>query len=413
MSKFSNLGHRLYTGEVAYDFIGHRRRWYILSGILLTVSILALLLRGLTLGIEFEGGADFQAPTSVSAQTKQVVTDAVDRSGVRDLGEITVSTIGNDQVRVQTRTLDSSTEVPEVRDAIGQAVGIPGDQVNYSLIGASWGGQITERALIALIVFLVLVTLVIWIYFRDAKMSGAALVALLHDLVLTVGIYALSGFTVTPATLIGVLTILGYSLYDTVVVFDKVRENVRGVRTSTTKTYSEAANHAVNQVLVRSINTTVIGVLPVAALLFAGQFILGEGPLKDLSLALFVGMISGAYSSIFIATPLLAQLKEREPDMRRHRARVENRRGKVGARLAGADALTDADERATDPDLPAEPEDLVGVPVDEPGAVAVGSRGGTRVTTVPAGARSSVRPVVPGAAKRPQPQSSTRNQRKI
>ena len=154
-------------------------------------------------------------------------------------------------------------------------------------------------------------------------MSAAALVALLHDLVLTIGIYALVGFTVTPATLIGVLTILGYSLYDTVVVFDKVRENVRDITSSsTTKTYSEAANLAVNQVLVRSINTTIIGVLPVAALLFAGAFILGEGPLKDLALALFVGMVSGAYSSIFIATPLLAQLKEREPEMKKLAARV-------------------------------------------------------------------------------------------
>ena len=203
----------------------------------------------------------------------------------------------------------------------------------YSLIGASWGGQITDRALIALGVFLLLVTLVIWAYFRNWKMSVAALVALLHDLVLTVGIYALVGFTVTPATVIGVLTILGYSLYDTVVVFDKVRENVRDLTSSARQTYSEAANLAVNQVLVRSINTTIIGVLPVAALLFAGAFILGEGPLKDLALALFVGMISGAYSSIFIATPLLAQLKEREPEMQKLTKRVLARRAKTEARV--------------------------------------------------------------------------------
>jgi preprotein translocase subunit SecF len=334
---------------------------------------------------------------------------------VPDLNEASVTTIGSDQVRVQTRTLDTTTEVPKVRAAIGQAVGVPGDQVNYSLIGASWGGQITERALIALVVFLVLVTLVIWIYFRDATMSGAALVALLHDLVLTVGIYALVGFTVTPATLIGVLTILGYSLYDTVVVFDKVRENVRGVKTSTTKTYSEAANLAVNQVLVRSINTTVIGVLPVAALLFAGTVILGEGPLKDLGLALFVGMVSGAYSSIFIATPLLAQLKERDPDMRRHRARVESRRNKTEVRTGGSHVMTGAGtptDTATDDDDRSEPDGLVGVPTDEPAAVAVGAKGGTRVTTVSPSARAAVRPVVEGAAKRPQPRSSTRSQRK-
>ncbi|SDU89042.1 protein translocase subunit secF [Microlunatus sagamiharensis] len=408
-SKFSQLGHRLYTGEVSYDFIGHRRRWYVISGVLLTVSILALLLKGLTLGIEFEGGADFQAPTSVSAsQIVEPVRQAIEASGVPDLNEATINTIGSNQVRVQTRTLDTTTEVPAVRAAIGQAVGVPGDQVNYSLIGASWGGQITERALIALVVFLVLVTLVIWIYFRDAKMSAAALIALLHDLLLTVGIYALVGFTVTPATLIGVLTILGYSLYDTVVVFDKVRENVKGVRSSTTKTYSDAANLAVNQVLVRSINTTVIGVLPVAALLFAGTFILGEGPLKDLSLALFVGMVSGAYSSIFIATPILAQLKEREPDMRRHRSRVEGKREKSDARSAGASVA----EPTRDDDRLADPDGLVGVGAEGGDAVPVGVKGGTRVTAVPTSPRASVRPVVEGAAKRPQPQSSTRSERK-
>ncbi|MGI3783627.1 MAG: protein translocase subunit SecF, partial [Janthinobacterium lividum] len=356
----------------------------------------------------------FQAPTTVAAtQMVQPVRDALERSGVPNLNEAVVNTIGGNQVRVQTRTLDSSTEVPLVRTAIGQAVGVPGDQVNYSLIGASWGGQITERALIALIVFLVLVTLVIWIYFRDAKMSLAALVALLHDLVLTVGIYALVGFTVTPATLIGVLTILGYSLYDTVVVFDKVRENVRGVRTSTTKTYSEAANLAINQVLVRSINTTIIGVLPVAALLFAGTFILGEGPLKDLSLALFVGMVSGAYSSIFIATPLLAQLKEREPDMRRHRARVEGRRDRAEVRSGGATAVAAPDdERLVEPDGLVGQDGLVGVASGEAEAVPLGAKGGTRVTAVPASARPVVRPVVEGAAKRPQPQNAPRSQRK-
>ena len=185
---------------------------------------------------------------------------------------------------------------------------------------------------VALAAFLVLVMLMIWAYFREFKMSVAAIVALIHDLILTVGIYALIGFTVTPASMIGVLTILGYSLYDTVVVFDKVRENVRDLRNSN-RSYSEAANAAVNQVLVRSLNTTVIGVLPVAALLAAGALILGTGPLKDLGLALFVGMIAGAYSSIFIATPLLAQMKEAEPEMRQHRDRLARRRDRVKSRV--------------------------------------------------------------------------------
>ena len=341
MAKLSNLTSRLYTGEISYDFIGRRRRWYILSAVLITVSILAILIRGLVFGIEFRGGADFRAPTQVTAQTVDQVRAAVVATGLPELDDTIVNTIGNDQVRVQTRTLNPTTEVPVVRAAIGEEVGVPPDQVAYNLIGASWGSQITERALIALAAFLILVALVIWIYFRDAKMAGAALVALAHDLVLTIGIYALVGFTVTPATLIGLLTILGYSLYDTVVVFDKVRENVRDIRSSTTKTYSEAANLAVNQVLVRSINTTIIGVLPVAALLFTGAVILGEGPLKDLALALFVGMISGAYSSIFIATPLLAQAKEREPEMKKLAARVHARRTKTEQKARPAERPRD------------------------------------------------------------------------
>ena len=191
MSKFGELGHRLYTGEVSYDFLTRRRRWYAISAVLVLVSLGALLFRGLDFGIEFKGGADFRANTTVNSQTVDQMQTALRNAGVPDLEEsATVTTIGNNQVRVQTRTLDPTAEVPKVRSAIAQQVGVPSDQVAYNLIGASWGGQITERALIALGVFLVLVGLMIWIYFRDGAMSGAALVALLHDLVLTVG----SGF---------------------------------------------------------------------------------------------------------------------------------------------------------------------------------------------------------------------------
>ncbi|SDS71237.1 protein translocase subunit secF [Friedmanniella luteola] len=386
MSKFSDLGHRLYTGEVSYEFIARRRRWYALSAVLLLISIGALALRGLDFGIEFDGGADFRASTTVNSQTVDGMRSALERTGLPDLDDTTINTIGSDQVRVQTRTLDATSEVPVVRAAIGEEAGVATDEVAYNLIGASWGDQITERGLIALVVFLVLVGLMIWIYFRDGAMSAAALVALGHDLLLTIGIYALVGFTVTPATLIGVLTILGYSLYDTVVVFDKVRENVRDLRSSSTRTYSEAANLAVNQVLVRSINTTIIGVLPVAALLFAGAFILGEGPLKDLALALFVGMVSGAYSSIFIATPLLAQIKERSPEMQKLAARVAARRAKDGARGRGDEAADN---------------------------VSVGAGRAPALTVTRAAAGSvPVRPISEGAAKRPQPQHKPRSQRR-
>jgi preprotein translocase subunit SecF len=391
MSKISRMGHRLYTGEVSYDFIGRRRLWYTISAVMLAISVLAVVVRGLTWGIEFSGGADFRAPTTVTSTSVQDMREALDASGVPELDEAEIYTIGDNQIRVQTRTLDPTAEVPKVRSAIANEVGIPTDQVAYSLIGASWGGQITERALIALAVFLALVGIVIWVYFRNGTMSAAALVALGHDLILTVGIYALVGFTVTPATLIGVLTILGYSLYDTVVVFDKVRENTRDIKASTTRTYSEAANLAVNQVLVRSINTTVIGVLPVAALLFAGAVILGEGPLKDLALALFVGMVSGAYSSIFIATPLLAQLKERTPDMTKLRARVASRREREGQK-AGAPVRR-----------PASTSDVDGDHAVSPAAVAA--------ATVPVKASSS--PATGDRTlRRPQPQHKPRSQRK-
>ncbi|MFT3862184.1 protein translocase subunit SecF [Micropruina sp.] len=323
-AKKASFAHKLYTGEIEYDFVGKRNRWYIVSAVLLGISILALSILRLNLGIEFKGGADFTVPITVTAETPDQLRGAVEALNLPDNDDIQVISVGEGQARVQTRSL-SVEEVTAVKQALATAAGgIAVDEVGYSLIGASWGSMITQQALIALAVFLVLVSLLIWAYFRNYKMAIAAIVALLHDLVITIGIYALVGFTVTPATLIGVLTILGYSLYDTVVVFDKVRENVADLK-NTRLTYSEAANAAVNQVLIRSINTTIIGVLPVAALTFAGTFILGTGPLKDLGLALLVGMIAGAYSSIFIAAPLLAQLKEAEPEMREHREKLARR----------------------------------------------------------------------------------------
>jgi preprotein translocase subunit SecF len=416
MSRFSTLTNRLYTGEISYDFISRRRRWYILSAVLITVSILALVLRGLTFGIEFRGGADFRAPAQVTDQTVDQMRAALVATGIPGIDEAIINTIGNSEVRVQTDELDPTEEVPKVRAAIGQQVGVPPDQVTYSLIGPSWGEQITDRALIALVVFLTLVSLVIGVYFRNWKMAAAALIALGHDLVLTLGIYALVGFTVTPATLIGVLTILGYSLYDTVVVFDKVRENTRDLKSSTTRTYSEAANLAENQVLVRSINTTVIGVLPVAALLFAGAVILGEGPLKDLALALFVGMVSGAYSSIFIATPLLAQLKEREPDMKKLAARVASRRSKEDQKGRGATPAEPEHAERPTPVPATASETAERETVEEPSnaelADAALSRTGIRISRVDSSSRPDLRPTSEGAAKRPQPQHKSRSQRK-
>ena len=330
--KKTSIAHRLYTGEISYDFVGHRNRWYLISGVVLLISIAALLFRGLNYGIEFRGGVEFQAPVTVAASTVEDVRAAVQNLNIGGNDDIAVNTVGTTEVRVQTKTL-TSDQVTQVKGAIAKVVGAQPDDVTYSQIGASWGQQITTQALIALAVFVVLVMALIWTYFREFKMSISAIIALAHDLLVTLGVYALVGFTVTPATMIGVLTILGYSLYDTMVVFDRIRENTRDL-SSTRLTYSQAANSALNQVLVRSLNTTVIGVLPVAALLFSGWFILGSGPLKDLGLALFVGMIAGAYSSIFIATPLLSQMRETDPDMVEHRERLSRRAARATEKAA-------------------------------------------------------------------------------
>ncbi len=321
--KKTSLAHRLYTGEIGYEFVGKRKRWYTVSLIVVTLCLVLVGVRGLNLSIDFTGGSEFTVPAPVTATTVDDYREVVQGLDLPDLGEVKTNTIGDNQVRVQVRAL-SADEINVVTAALAEHAGLQTSEVTNNLIGGSWGQQITEKGITALVVFLVLVGLMIWIYFRNWKMSVAALVALAHDLVVVVGVYALLQFTFSPSSLIGLLTILGYSLYDTVVVFDRIRENIADLP-SKTRTISQLTNTAVNQVLVRSINTTIIGVLPVAALLVAGTFILGTGPLKDLGLALFIGMIAGAYSSLFLAAPLFADMKEREPEAIEHRERLERR----------------------------------------------------------------------------------------
>lgn len=319
-----SIAHRLYSGKLSYDFIKNRKMWFSITAALVVISILVLIFKQLTLGIEFRGGTDFQAPIEVQGETIQDVRNATSEFAITDL-DAQVFAIGDSAVRVQTRSLTPS-EITQTRQDIADAVGADTEQVTYNTIGGSWGDKISRDAAIAVAVFIALVMLLISIYFRNWRMAVAAVIALAHDVMVTLGVYALVGFTVTPSTLIGILTILGYSLYDTVVVFDKVRENVKDLEHSS-KTYSQQANLAINQVLVRSVNTTVIGVLPVTAMLFAGV-IGNSNPLQDLGLALLVGMIAGAFSSIFIATPLLAWFTERTPAMREHRATLEKRRAR-------------------------------------------------------------------------------------
>jgi len=325
MSKFGQLGARLYQGDVSVDFVGRRKTWYLVSLLIVLVAIATLLLRGLNYGIEFRGGVEFNAQIANPSANVEKLAAAVVDTGIEAAGNPVVVASGTDAIRIQTEPL-TLNETQVVQDTILQA---GATEANPSSIGPTWGQTIANKALIGLSVFVVLVVLFIWAYFREWRMSAAAIVALAHDLLITVGVYSLTGFEVTPATVTGFLTILGYSLYDTVVVFDKVRENTRGIVQSTRRTYSESANLAVNQTLVRSINTSIAALLPVGAILYVGVVQLGSGPLKDLALALFVGMAAGAYSSIFIATPLLAQLKDRDPQIKAQAKRVAARRAQT------------------------------------------------------------------------------------
>ena len=319
------LGNRLYHGETSYRIVGNSRRWYTVSAVLVAVSVLGLLVNGLTLGVEFKGGADLTASApGVTEQAVPEVRDAVVATGVDAAAEPRVTLVGEERVRVQTGAL-SPEESTQVRDAVAGALAVPADDITVQVVGPSWGAQISRSALTGLAVFLVLVVIYLAVTF-EPKMSVAAIAALAHDVLITVGIYAWTGFDVTPASVIGFLTILGYSLYDTVVVFDKVRENTKGITGQSQYTYSEAANLAVNQTLARSINTSIIALLPIGSILLVSLVVLGTGTLKDLALALFVGVAVGTYSSVFLATPLLADLKEREPVMRALRARVLARR---------------------------------------------------------------------------------------
>jgi preprotein translocase subunit SecF len=352
MSKFSRLGNDLYSGRKSVDFVGKTRIWYAVSGLIIIAAVLGLYFRGLNFGLEFRGGAQFtvSVPTSeVTQANADKLRDDVSATGIASAQQVVVTTAGKNSIIVETEPV-TPTESNQIEVAIEKSVGVTHGDISTDEIGPSWGKEVAKRSAIGLVVFLVLVVFLIWGYFRQWKMSVAAMVALAHDLVITVGIYALSGFEVTPATVTGVLTILGFSLYDTVVVFDKVRENTKNLRASR-MTYPEAANLAVNQTLVRSINTSIVALIPVGAILYVGAVQLGSGDLKDLSLALFVGMAAGAYSSIFIATPLLAHMKSSEAANAELEKRIRTRRAHDVDRYAQVPSYADDLPIAADPDV--------------------------------------------------------------
>jgi preprotein translocase subunit SecF len=345
LGSIRNIPGRLYRGDISFDFVSRKKIWFSISGLILVISIVALSINHLNFSVDFKGGSVFQFKASgvTTTQISSVVSNAGggDDPVVQQLGFG-----GGSRWQVQTVQLAPSAS-NKVQDAIASNLHVAGgpNAIAVTFVGPSWGTQISDKAFQALIAFLIVIVIYLSIAF-EWRMAVAAFVALAHDIMITTGVYALARFEVSPATVIGLLTILGYSLYDTVVVFDKVRENTAGLLGTNRSTYSQAANLALNQTLVRSINTSLIALLPVTAILIVGWAVIGTGELPDLGLVLFVGMLSGTYSSIFIATPVLALLKERQKGYKELARRVALRA--AGGRAAQrAQARAEREERAS------------------------------------------------------------------
>jgi preprotein translocase subunit SecF len=388
----SGLATRLYRGEAGLNIIGRRKVWFGVAGAVVLIALLSIVFRGFSLGIEFKGGNEFQVPARVG--TMQQVQDEVasqltglnTQEPVRVVSAQQAGTGGGGTYLIRTSPLDQPDST-KIKNELADKFGLQPSDVSDNRVSPAWGQQITQRALYGLLIFVALVMVYLVIRF-EWRMSVAAVSSLLLDLVFTAGVYSLVGFEVTPSTIIGFLTILGFALYDVVVVFDKVQENTRGITGSSTQTYAEAANLAVNQTLMRSINTGLVALLPVGGLLFIGAGLLGAGTLKDLGLVLFVGMGTAVYSSIFFATPVLVTLKEQEPRYKMHTQRVLARRaatarGEVAPKRAKKPTPA---AKSTPAPAPAEPV--------EPAAGSGGARGASagaspRVGARPAGKRRS------------------------
>jgi preprotein translocase subunit SecF len=334
MASFSKFGNDLYTGARSFDFVGRRKLWFTIAIIaVLCAAIIPFLRGGFVFGIEFRGGSEFTVSEPATLQQDLAVNAVLN---VNAQAAPRVSIVGTSSVRVQTEQL-TDPESKLVATALAEAYGVSEENVTSSFIGPTWGADISAQALRALLIFVVLVAVVMALYFRTWKMSVAAIVALMHDLIITAGVYGILGLEVTPAAVIGFLTILGYSLYDTVVVFDKIRENTDEAGDESRRTFSENVNLAVNQTLVRSINTSIVAILPVGSILFIGTFILGAGTLRDISLALFIGILVGTYSTLFVAAPLYSLLRENEPHNVKQAKKAVSTRSKTStAKTTGA-----------------------------------------------------------------------------
>lgn len=327
MRSMNDFGNDLYTGKVSFPFVGRRRLWFLIAAILVIGSALVPLFRPIQFSIEFTGGSQFTV-NGVASPDQLLATEAV-QTVVPDAAT-RVTTVGDDSLRIQTDQL-GEIESREVTDALVTAFDVSDEDVSSSFIGPSWGESVTRQSLWGLAIFLVLTFIILALYFRTWKMSVAAMIGLVDVLVVTVGVYAVFGFEISPAAVIGFLTILSYSLYDTTVVFDKIRENTYEDGEKSGRTFGESVNLAVNQTLVRSINTTVVAVLPTGAILFIGALWLGAQTLTDISLSIFVGTIVAAYSTLFVAAPLYSLLRENEADLKARDQRVVEARSAATA----------------------------------------------------------------------------------
>jgi preprotein translocase subunit SecF len=327
MRSMTQFGNDLYTGKTSFPFVGRRRLWFLIAAILVIGSALVPLFRPIQLSIEFTGGSQFTV-SGLSEPDQLIASEAVE--SVLPGGAARVSTVGDDAVRVQTELLEEGdrgdAQSQEIVAALADAYGVSTSEVTVSFIGPTWGESVTRQSLWGLSIFLALTFLILALYFRTWKMSVAAIVGLVDVLIITIGVYAALGFEISPAAVIGFLTILSYSLYDTTVVFDKVRENTKDDGEISGRTFGESVNLAANQTLIRSINTTVVAILPVGAILFIGAVWLGARTLTDISLSIFVGTIVAAYSTLFVAVPLFARLREGEPKIAERDARVREAR---------------------------------------------------------------------------------------
>src|SRR6476660_80171 len=329
MVNFSTFGNELYTGKRSYNFVGYRKLWFLIAGIAVALSILIPVAKGgFNLGIEFRGGSEFtvsNVKTTEASLGEKAVKDVVAGSVPR------VANVAGTTMRIQTDTL-TDEEGLKVKEGLTKAYGVTDNEVTSTFVGPTWGADVTKQALLGLAIFVGLAAVLMALYFRTWKMSLSALAGMAATMFVTAGVYSLSDFEVTPSAIIGFLTVLSYSLYDTVVVFDKIRENTSELQSSTRRTFAEEVNLAVNQTLVRSINTMMVAILPVGAILFIGAGLLGAGTLRDLSLALFVGILIGTAATIFIAAPLYAWLRQGEPDLVKQAERVAHRRAQAAAK---------------------------------------------------------------------------------